>query len=59
MHQAAIIGHTIEDAESFGWDVKKPATPEWSKLVEGVQVRALAARSSNIHALPHNFKTCV
>ena len=41
MHQAAIIGHVIEDAESFGWDVKKPANPEWSKLVEGVQVCSL------------------
>eukprot|EP00730_Choanoeca_flexa_P019547 TRINITY_DN9554_c0_g1_i1.p1 TRINITY_DN9554_c0_g1~~TRINITY_DN9554_c0_g1_i1.p1 ORF type:complete len:501 (+),score=142.90 TRINITY_DN9554_c0_g1_i1:42-1544(+) len=37
MHQAAIVGHTIEDAASFGWEVEKPETPTWSKLVEGVQ----------------------
>ncbi|EDQ90922.1 uncharacterized protein MONBRDRAFT_20369 [Monosiga brevicollis MX1] len=37
MHQAAIIGHTIEDATSFGWDLQRPEKPNWSTLVEGVQ----------------------
>jgi pyruvate/2-oxoglutarate dehydrogenase complex dihydrolipoamide dehydrogenase (E3) component len=40
MHQGALAGHTIHDAEAFGWEVPKPAAFSWSKLVDGVQVSA-------------------
>jgi len=38
MHQASILGESMKDAESFGWDVKRDQVNlQWSSLVEAVQ----------------------
>ncbi|EGD81586.1 thioredoxin reductase 1 [Salpingoeca rosetta] len=36
MHQAALLGHAIEDAKSFGWEVERPEKPKWETLVAEV-----------------------
>lgn len=38
MHQAALLGHAIEDSKLYGWDVDKAQpTHNWTVLKEGVQ----------------------
>lgn len=37
MHQAALLGQGMKDAESFGWELSKPAH-KWETLVENVQM---------------------
>lgn len=37
MHQAAILGHGLDDARHFGWQVPEGVAFSWEKLVEGVQ----------------------
>merc|ERR1719305_2252261 len=32
MHEAAQLGHSIEEAAAFGWDVKKPEALDWDKM---------------------------
>merc|ERR1719201_2098106 len=36
MHTAAQLGHSIEEAAAFGWDVKKPEALDWDKMRTGV-----------------------
>ncbi|ESO08733.1 hypothetical protein HELRODRAFT_186760 [Helobdella robusta] len=39
MHQAALLGHSIKDATSFGWDIGncQSATHKWEKMVANIQ----------------------
>eukprot|EP00051_Salpingoeca_urceolata_P018007 m.250668 g.250668 ORF g.250668 m.250668 type:complete len:489 (+) comp19100_c0_seq19:3552-5018(+) len=39
MHQAALLGHGLEDAREFGWQITSEAETkhDWAKLVQGVQ----------------------
>lgn len=37
MHQAALLGHGIEDARHFGWEVPAIVGYNWATLVQGVQ----------------------
>ncbi|XP_064399579.1 thioredoxin reductase 1, cytoplasmic-like [Halichondria panicea] len=37
MHQAALLGHAIEDAKQYGWEVSGDVGHKWSTLVEAVQ----------------------
>ncbi|VDK21587.1 unnamed protein product [Taenia asiatica] len=48
MHQAALLNHYMEDAESFGWDVNK-GSHDWNKMVEGIQ--------NYIHSLNFGYRS--
>merc|ERR1719186_2532625 len=38
MHQAAILGESVKDAKSFGWEVEQEAVKHnWTKMVEEIQ----------------------
>lgn len=39
MHQAALLGSSVEDAKSFGWEItgEGKVKHDWSKMVTGVQ----------------------
>ncbi|PRP78181.1 thioredoxin reductase 1, cytoplasmic isoform 1 [Planoprotostelium fungivorum] len=59
MHQASIVGKTVEDSESYGWNIAQAGPHDWKKLVENVQnhVKSLnfgyrtALRSSRVDYL--------
>ncbi|TGZ66026.1 hypothetical protein CRM22_005564 [Opisthorchis felineus] len=49
MHQAAILGYSLDDSEKFGWDVKKNEVKhDWGKMVEGIQ--------NHIHSLNWGYR---
>ncbi|KAK3599073.1 hypothetical protein CHS0354_024400 [Potamilus streckersoni] len=37
MHQAALLGHAVQDARAFGWDVPENVSLSWEKMCEAVQ----------------------
>ncbi|XP_027842618.1 thioredoxin reductase 1, mitochondrial isoform X1 [Aphis gossypii] len=37
MHQASLLGESIHDARSYGWNIPEPVTFNWESLVEAVQ----------------------
>ncbi|XP_069850459.1 thioredoxin reductase 2, mitochondrial isoform X1 [Dipodomys merriami] len=37
MHQAALLGGVIRDAQHYGWDVGQPIQHDWKKMAEAVQ----------------------
>ncbi|XP_021374605.1 thioredoxin reductase 2, mitochondrial-like isoform X2 [Mizuhopecten yessoensis] len=37
MHQAALLGHAIEDSRLYGWDVPHSVTNDWEKMCGAVQ----------------------
>ncbi|XP_050536910.1 thioredoxin reductase 1, mitochondrial isoform X1 [Daktulosphaira vitifoliae] len=37
MHQAALLGESIHEAQSYGWEIQGPISFNWSSLVEAVQ----------------------
>lgn len=38
MHQAALLGESIQDAKSFGWEIERENVKHnWGTLVQGVQ----------------------
>ncbi|KAM7536134.1 hypothetical protein Aperf_G00000091369 [Anoplocephala perfoliata] len=48
MHQAALLNHYMDDAVSFGWDLKK-GEHQWDNLVEAVQ--------DHIHSLNFGYRS--
>ncbi|GAA56821.1 thioredoxin reductase (NADPH) [Clonorchis sinensis] len=49
MHQAAILGYSLDDSEKFGWDIKKDEVKhDWEKMVEGIQ--------NHIHSLNWGYR---
>ncbi|XP_036051320.1 thioredoxin reductase 2, mitochondrial isoform X3 [Onychomys torridus] len=37
MHQAALLGDMIKDADHYGWEVAQPIQHNWKKMAEAVQ----------------------
>ncbi|NWW29454.1 TRXR2 reductase, partial [Panurus biarmicus] len=37
MHQAALLGSALKDAQHYGWNVSQPVHHTWSVMAEGVQ----------------------
>lgn len=37
MHQAALLGESLKDAEKYGWSVPENVTHDWEKMVNAVQ----------------------
>ncbi|XP_004628035.1 thioredoxin reductase 2, mitochondrial isoform X1 [Octodon degus] len=37
MHHAALLGHMIQDAHHYGWEVAQPIQHDWKKMAEAVQ----------------------
>ncbi|KAM6165124.1 thioredoxin reductase 2, mitochondrial isoform 2-T2 [Erethizon dorsatum] len=37
MHYAALLGHMIQDAHHYGWEVAQPIQHDWKKMAEAVQ----------------------
>ncbi|XP_048199459.1 thioredoxin reductase 2, mitochondrial isoform X3 [Perognathus longimembris pacificus] len=37
MHQAALLGGMIRDAQHYGWDLGQPIQHDWKKMAEAVQ----------------------
>ncbi|KAK9391543.1 thioredoxin reductase 2 mitochondrial [Crotalus adamanteus] len=37
MHQAALLGHSIRDAQHYGWNVPHRISHDWSVMAKGVQ----------------------
>jgi thioredoxin reductase (NADPH) len=37
MHQAAILGHSLEDSRAYGWETPEKVSHSWSTLVKAVQ----------------------
>jgi thioredoxin/glutathione reductase (selenoprotein) len=37
MHQAALLGHALEDSRHYGWDVPEGVGHKWEKMVESIQ----------------------
>ncbi|XP_069134970.1 thioredoxin reductase 2, mitochondrial-like isoform X2 [Argopecten irradians] len=37
MHQAALLGHLIEDSRSYGWDVPESVNNDWQKMCGAIQ----------------------
>ncbi|XP_033748831.1 thioredoxin reductase 2, mitochondrial-like [Pecten maximus] len=37
MHQAALLGHSIQDSRSYGWDVPESVNNDWEKMCGAVQ----------------------
>ncbi|VUZ53189.1 unnamed protein product [Hymenolepis diminuta] len=50
MHQAGLLSHHLEDAESFGWDLTK-GEHKWEKMVEGIQ--------DHIHSLNFGYRSAL
>lgn len=50
MHQAALLNHHLDDAESFGWGLKKEEH-DWQKMVEGIQ--------DHIHSLNFGYRSAL
>ncbi|XP_053444759.1 thioredoxin reductase 2, mitochondrial isoform X2 [Nycticebus coucang] len=37
MHQAALLGGMLQDAQHYGWEVAQPVSHDWRKMAEAVQ----------------------
>uniref|UniRef100_A0A8C6XW78 L-amino-acid oxidase n=1 Tax=Naja naja TaxID=35670 RepID=A0A8C6XW78_NAJNA len=37
MHQAALLGHSVRDAQHYGWNVPRRISHDWSVMAKGVQ----------------------
>lgn len=37
MHQAAILGQSIDDSKKFGWNLPENASHDWNTMVQGIQ----------------------
>ena len=38
MHQAAVLGHCIQDASKYGWKVEEKQDHDWSIMRNSIQV---------------------
>eukprot|EP00054_Salpingoeca_dolichothecata_P009398 m.53006 g.53006 ORF g.53006 m.53006 type:complete len:505 (+) comp18341_c0_seq1:186-1700(+) len=73
MHQAALLGHALEDAPKFGWQNEEKAAHKWEQMVGNVQdhigslnwgyktaLRSAKVKYMNAYATfmdPHTLKT--
>uniref|UniRef100_A0A4W5QTR6 FAD/NAD(P)-binding domain-containing protein n=1 Tax=Hucho hucho TaxID=62062 RepID=A0A4W5QTR6_9TELE len=37
MHQAALLGTAVKDAQKYGWQIPRPIAHNWSTMAEAVQ----------------------
>merc|ERR1711964_278503 len=37
MHQAALLGHGLEDARKFGWEVSENVKHNWETMIQAIQ----------------------
>ncbi|XP_043354121.1 thioredoxin reductase 2, mitochondrial isoform X3 [Dermochelys coriacea] len=37
MHQAALLGSALKDAQHYGWNISHPVHHDWSKMAEAIQ----------------------
>ncbi|XP_049326258.1 thioredoxin reductase 2, tandem duplicate 2 [Astyanax mexicanus] len=37
MHQAALLGSAVKDAQKYGWQIPQPVSHDWATLAESVQ----------------------
>ncbi|XP_026542168.1 thioredoxin reductase 2, mitochondrial [Notechis scutatus] len=37
MHQAALLGHSVRDAQHYGWNIPRHISHDWSVMAKGVQ----------------------
>lgn len=49
MHQAALLGQSLEDARAFGWEFSEEVKHSWTQMVEAIQ--------NHIGSLNWNYRT--